>query len=104
MPIDSTSSLQLCNIPVNGQTTIMYSIGLLLMHVCVHAKSYLTLLQSQGLYPARFLCPWDFPGKNLGVGCHFLLQGIFLTQESNPCLLHLLHCQADIFTTKPTSV
>ena len=44
MPIDSTSSLQLCNIPVNGQTTIMYSIGLLLMHVCVHAKSYLTLL------------------------------------------------------------
>ena len=30
----------------------------------------------------------DFPGKNTGVGCHFLLQGIFLTQESNPGLLH----------------
>ena len=28
---------------------------------------------------ARLLCPWDFPGKNTGVGCHFLLQGIFLT-------------------------
>ena len=28
---------------------------------------------------ARFLCPWDSPGKNTGVGCHFLLQGIFLT-------------------------
>ena len=27
-----------------------------------------------------------FPGKNTGVGCHFLLQGIFLTQGSNPCL------------------
>ena len=27
-----------------------------------------------GLYPARLLCPWDFPGKNSGVGCHSLLQ------------------------------
>ena len=27
---------------------------------------------------------WDLPGKNTGVGCHFLLQGIFPTQESNP--------------------
>ena len=27
------------------------------------------------------LCPWNFPGKNTGVGCHFLLQGIFLMQE-----------------------
>ena len=32
--------------------------------------------------------PWDFPGKSAGVDCHFLLQGIFLTQESNPGLLH----------------
>ena len=36
----------------------------------------------------RLLCPWDFPGKNTGVSCHFLLQGIFQTQGSNPCLLH----------------
>ena len=36
------------------------------------------------------LCPWDFPGKNTGVGCHFFLQGIFRTQESN---LGLLHCK-----------
>ena len=35
--------------------------------------------------------PWDFPGKSTGVGCHFLLQGIFLTQGLNPDLLHLLH-------------
>ena len=41
-----------------------------------------------GLQPIRLLCPWDFPGKNTGVGCCFLLQGIFLTQGSNPCLLH----------------
>ena len=40
----------------------------------------------------RLLCPWDSPGKNTGVGCHFLLQGILPTQGSNP---HLLHWQAD---------
>ena len=39
-----------------------------------------------GLQPTRLLCPWDFPGKNTGVGCHFLLQGIFPTQESNQTL------------------
>ena len=33
------------------------------------------------------------PGKNTGVGCHVLLQGIFHTQGLNPHLLHLLHCQ-----------
>ena len=51
--------------------------------------------QLHGQQPARLLCPWDFLGKNAGVGCHFLLQGIFLTQGSNPLLLHLLHWQAD---------
>ena len=33
-------------------------------------------------------CLWDFPVKNTGVGCHFLLQGIFPTQGSNPSFLH----------------
>ena len=37
---------------------------------------------------ARLLCPWDSPGKNTGAGCHFLLQGIFLTQGLNPSLPH----------------
>ena len=40
------------------------------------------------LQPARLLCPWDFPGKNTATGCHFLLQGIFPIQGSNPGLLH----------------
>ena len=40
----------------------------------------------------RLLCPWNSPGKNTGVGFHFLLQGIFLIQESN---LHLLYWQVD---------
>ena len=38
--------------------------------------------------------PMDSPGKNTGMGCHFLLQGIFLTQEWNPCYLDILHWQA----------
>ena len=45
-------------------------------------------LQPHGLQPSRLLCPWDFPGKNTGVVCHFLLQGIFPTQGWNPRLLH----------------
>ena len=40
--------------------------------------------------PAGLLCPWDSPGKNTGVCCHALLQGIFWTQGSN---LQLLHCR-----------
>ena len=54
-------------------------------------------LQLHGLYP-MLLCPWDFPGKNTGVGCHFLLQGIVPTQGSNLHLLCLLHWQTDSFT------
>ena len=45
------------------------------------AKSYLTIATPQ---PARFLCQWDFPGKNTGVGYHFLLEGIFPTWGLNP--------------------
>ena len=36
----------------------------------------------------RLLCPWNSPGKNTGVACHSLLQGIFLTQGSNQGLSH----------------
>ena len=45
-------------------------------------------LRSHQLYPARLLCSWNSPGKNTGVDWHSLLQRIFLTQESNPGLLH----------------
>ena len=45
-------------------------------------------LRLHGLQPTRFLCPWDFPGKNAGVGYHFLPQDIFPTQGLNPGLLH----------------
>ena len=47
--------------------------------------------------PSRLLCPWYSPGKNTGVGCHTLLQGIFPTWESNLCLLRLLHCRRILY-------
>ena len=53
------------------------------VYVCSVIQSCLTLLQPHSLYPARLLCPWDLPGKNTGAHCHFLLPGIFPTQESN---------------------
>ena len=51
--------------------------------------------------PTRLLCPWDSPGKNTGVSCHALLQGIFPTQGSNPHLLSLLHWQAGSLLPAP---
>ena len=42
---------------------------------------------------ARLPCPWDSPDNNTGVGCHFLLKGIFPIQGSNPRLLYLQHWQ-----------
>ena len=45
-------------------------------------------MRPHGPQPTRVICPWDFPNKNTRVGCHFLLQGIFLTWGSNMCLLH----------------
>ena len=45
-------------------------------------------LRTYGLQPARLFCPWNSPSMNTGLGCHSLLQGIILTQGSNPGLLH----------------
>ena len=58
-------------------------------------------LQPCGLQLARLLCPWDSPGRTTGVGCNFLLQGIFPTQGSNLSLLHLLHWQAGSLPLAP---
>ena len=68
------------------------------MSVCVYAQllqSCLTLYNAMDCSsPGSFLHLWDSPGKNTGVGCHFLLQGIFLTQGLNP---HLLHCRQILY-------
>ena len=53
------------------------------LHACSVAQPCPTLVTLWTIQPTRFLCPWDFPGKNAGVGCHFLLQGIFLNHRLN---------------------
>ena len=47
---------------------------------CVSRSVVPDSLQPHGLQPTRLLCPWDFPGKDTGVGCHFFAQGIFPTK------------------------
>ena len=54
--------------------------------MCLGSQSCLDSV-TPGLQPARLLCSWNFLDKNTGVGCYFLLQGIFPTQELNPYLL-----------------
>ena len=56
----------------------------LLLLVSVSRSVVPDSLRPHGLQHTRFLCPWDFPGRDIGVGCHFLLQGIFPTQGSSP--------------------
>ena len=59
--------------------------------VCVSRSVVPDSLWPHGLQPTKLLCPWDFPGKDTGVGCHFLLQGIFPTRGSNPGLLQYIY-------------
>ena len=70
----------------SSQCTVSNCSGLQLK--CVSRSVVPNSLRPHGLQPTRLLCPWDFPGKDTGVGGHFLLQGIFPTQGSNPGLLH----------------
>ena len=63
----------------------------------MHARSCPTLCHPYGLQLARLLCPWDFPGRNTGAGCHYLLQWIFPTQGLNLGLLCLLHCRQILY-------
>ena len=63
----------------NGGMTVLYAQSLL---------SRPALCNPMDCSPLGFSALWDSPGKNTGVDCHALLQGIFLTQGSNPCLLH----------------
>ena len=64
---------------------------------CMCAKSLrlCPTLQLYGPWPARLLCPWDSPGKNTEVGCHFLLQCIKVKSEVAqlcPTLSHPMDC------------
>ena len=67
--------------------------------VCTHMLKCVQLCSLMNLTRSPY--PWNFPGKNTGVGCHFLLQGIFPTQGLNSPLLCLLHCQVDSLPLVP---
>ena len=56
------------------------------LSVCLVTSTVSDSLWPYGLEPTRLLCPWYSPGRNTGVGCHDLLQGIIPAQGSNPRL------------------
>ena len=64
---------------------------------CSVAQLYLSLCDPMDCSPPDSFVHGIFLGKNNGVGCHFFLQGIFMTQELNPHLLHLLHCSQILY-------
>ena len=78
-------------------------------HICIYTHIHIihmyfywrlcsvesSTLQPHELQPTKLLSQRNFPGKNTGMGCHFLLQGIFLTQGSSPRCLHLWPWQVD---------
>ena len=61
----------------------VYKISFSVSFPVLVAQSCLTL-QPHELKPVGLLCPWVFPGKNAGVGCHFLLQGILPDRGIKP--------------------
>ena len=77
-----------------GTGLVPHALTILCCYCCL-VQVVSSSLRPHGLQPERLLCPWDFPGKNTGAGCHSLRQGIFPTQGSNQHLLRLLRWQAD---------
>ena len=102
-----------CHEPI---TNVWYSFFLWVVSICGHLYSHVCVcvcvrarvcvscsvvsdsLWSHGLWPTRFLCLWNSPGKNTGVGSHFLLQGIFPSQGVN---LGLPVLQTDSLLSEP---
>ena len=79
-PAHPLDTLQLVKAPLK------VVLGCACVQVCAQLCS--TLCDPMDCSPASLLCPWDFPGKNTGMGCCALFQGIFPTQGLNTCLLH----------------
>ena len=80
------SIYRFCEWPLPASLGTLPSLGIYVLHSAQLLQPCPTL-RRYGLQPDRLLCPWGFLGKDTGVGCHALLQGIFPTQGLN---LHLL--------------
>ena len=72
---------------------------IMLCSMCAHSCP--TLCGPMDCSPLDSSAHAVFQSRTMEWGCHFLLQGIFLTQGSNPCLLRLLHWQADSLQLVP---
>ena len=78
------------------------SLSSILLHACVVSHfSHVQLFATLWTVAPKLLCPWDFPGKNIGMGYHALLQWIFLIQGSNQNLLCLLNWQVGSWPLAP---
>ena len=79
-----SNKIQLIYIPVLYQGCVVCVCVCACANARVQVHSVVSnSLWPHGLWPIRLLCPWNFPGKNTGVDCHFLLQRVFLIQELN---------------------
>ena len=82
----------------SGNWAIFSLVTQLCLTLCGSMDSVMSnSLRLHALQPTRLLFPWDYRDKNSGVNCHFLLQGVFLTQGLNPGLLHcrqILYCMS----------
>ena len=73
------------------EVTQMFIPGALNPHECVLSHfSRVQLFAIPWIVATRLLCPWGSPGKNTGVGCRGLPQGIFQTQGSNLSFLYII--------------
>ena len=86
-----------CVIQADGRTWL----GASLLLVVLQSLSRAWLCVTPRSSVPRLLCPWHFPDKNTGVGCHFFFQGIFLMLGSNP---HLLHCRRILYHWAPQGI
>ena len=89
--VSESPALQADSLPSEPSGKPIYSISLCMLSHFYHARLFVTLWTVARQAPLSM----EFFRQDTGVSCHFLLQGIFLTQESNLHLLCLLHLQAD---------
>ena len=80
--------LQRISLTQGSKLCLLHCMQILCLSAKKRIKSESRSVMSDSLKPHGLYSPWNSAGKNTGVGCCFLLQGIFLTQESNPGLLH----------------
>ena len=100
MSFERSAALRLLVVDVSPAPTVRpETCEALSLHACLVAPVMSDSLRPCGPQPSRLLCPWDSPGRNTAVGCHFFPQGIFPTQRSWPGDGMWISCIAGRFFT-----